>query len=173
MCVCVCVCVHVCACACFPVHVTHLPIDHSVPHSAGVSMPTQPVARQKMRRTRLVSDQRDHCFTLLLVLSSMFSKWHTVHAQITLPYSTGSHPFQMKPQSPVRWAQVYLHHSSCSKGIINVLSTVYYWTLLIRLNMHITTLLQLSTIVRLHSYYYHLKWQLFQPCNLPLANNLN
>lgn len=35
--------------ACFPHHVTYLLIDHSVPRSAGVSMPTQPVARQKMR----------------------------------------------------------------------------------------------------------------------------
>lgn len=42
-------CVYVSACACFRLHVTYLLIDHSVPRSAGVSMPTQPVARQKMR----------------------------------------------------------------------------------------------------------------------------
>lgn len=33
----------------FPLHVTHLLIDHTVLYSVEVSMPTQPVARQKMR----------------------------------------------------------------------------------------------------------------------------
>ena len=49
----VCLCVHMWVYACFPLRVTHLLIDHSVPHSTEVSMPTQPVARQKMR-THLV-----------------------------------------------------------------------------------------------------------------------